>query len=93
MLLALALLHHLRIGNNVPFPLIAKYFSELAQNLIIEFIPKDDIHVCQMMVGRENIFTDYTEENFKTAFEKYFNINERDLLPGSGRVLYRMNKK
>ena len=93
MLLALALLHHLRIGNNVPFPLIAKYFSELTQNLIIEFIPTNDVMVKQMINGREEIFSDYSEENFISSFEKYFIVSERNLLSYSGRILFLMNKK
>jgi hypothetical protein len=88
MLLALALLHHLRIGNNAPFKMIAEYFSSLASNLIIEFIPKEDSNVKLMMAGRENNFNDYTEENFISAFEIYFNVEEKHLLPGTGRILY-----
>ena len=93
MILALALLHHLRIGNNVPFELISNYFSEMTGNLIIEYIPKEDNNVKLMMTGRENFFTDYSEENFVSAFEKYFSVNERQVLPGSGRILYLMTKK
>ncbi|MBI3500646.1 MAG: SAM-dependent methyltransferase [Bacteroidetes bacterium] len=92
-LLALALLHHLRIGNNVPFAHIANYFSVLAQNLIIEFIPKDDGMIHKMLKTREDIFSDYTEENFRNAFETYFTIHEREALHDSGRILYLMNKK
>ena len=93
MLFALALIHHLRIGNNVPFSLIAKYFSEQTKNLIIEFVPKDDIRVKQMMAGRESIFDDYSEDNFKKEFEKYFSVNENNSLVDSGRSLYLMSKK
>lgn len=92
-LLALAFIHHLRISNNVPFSLIAKYFSELTQNLIIEFIPKDDSRVKQMLADREDVFADYTQENFISAFEKYFLIKEHYSLPESGRMFFLMTKK
>ncbi|MBI4929238.1 MAG: SAM-dependent methyltransferase [Bacteroidetes bacterium] len=91
--LALALTHHIRIGNNIPFSIIARYFSELTEELIIEFIPKDDAMVQQMISGRENIFNDYTNGNFIAAFGNYFSINETFALKNSGRILYSMTKK
>lgn len=93
LLLALALVHHLRIGNNVPFGMIAKYFSALGKMLIIEFIPKDDAHVKQMIFGRENIFAGYSEESFRLEFEKYYRMEARFPLPGSGRVLFLMTSE
>lgn len=92
-LIALALLHHLRIGNNVPFSMIAEYFSTLTQHLLIEFIPKDDSNVKLMMAGRESTFVDYTEENFISAFGKHFTIDTKQALPGIGRILYFLKKK
>ncbi len=92
-LLALALVHHLAIGNNVSFFFIAKYFSDSTKNLIVEFIPKDDSQVKKMMAGRETFFENYSEDNFKKSFEEYFFIINRNTLPDSGRILYLMNKK
>ncbi|HPZ08861.1 MAG TPA: SAM-dependent methyltransferase, partial [Candidatus Eremiobacteraeota bacterium] len=40
--LALALIHHLAISNNLPFYKIADFFSKICKNLIIEFVPKSD---------------------------------------------------
>ena len=37
--LALALVHHISIANNVPFEKIAEFFAGITTNLIIEFIP------------------------------------------------------
>ena len=41
--MVLAMLHHLAIGNNVPFEKIAEFLSSVAKSLIIEFIPKEDL--------------------------------------------------
>ena len=43
--LALALIHHLAISNNVPLPRIADFFARLGRALIIEFVPKSDTQV------------------------------------------------
>ena len=42
LVLALALVHHLAIANNVPLERIAELFAQLAPALIIEFVPKSD---------------------------------------------------
>ena len=51
MILALALVHHLAISNNVPLVSIAESFSKLSPKLIIEFVPKEDSQV-QRLVGQ-----------------------------------------
>lgn len=40
--LALALIHYLAIGNNLPFPLTARFFARAGRHLLIEFVPKSD---------------------------------------------------
>ncbi len=43
--MALALVHHLAIGNNVPLAQIASFMHGLTEWLIIEFVPKEDSQV------------------------------------------------
>jgi ribosomal protein L11 methylase PrmA len=92
-LLALALIHHLRIANNVPFIKIAHYLHQLCEQLIIEFVPKEDSMVKGMLSSREDIFPDYTLKEFTKAFEKYFLITQQMPLEENGRVLFLMNNK
>ena len=54
--LALALVHHLAIGKNIPFEKIAELFKNLADHFIIEFIPKTDKKV-KFMLQQKKIFT------------------------------------
>ncbi|MBI4132331.1 MAG: SAM-dependent methyltransferase [Candidatus Sungbacteria bacterium] len=92
MLLALALVHHLAIANNLPFLHIAEFFRRLSPALIIEFVPKEDSQVQKLLAGREDIFADYTAGAFEAAFRKHFVIRERRNLESSGRVLYLMTQ-
>ena len=69
MAFALALVHHLAISNNVPLPKLAHFFSEVCQNLVIEFVPKSDSQVKRLLASRLDIFDDYTEEGFEAAFQ------------------------
>jgi hypothetical protein len=91
-ILALAILHHLTISNNVPFEKIADSFSKLCHSLIIEFIPKSDSQVQRLLATREDIFSQYTRHDFEEAFKSFFNIIASNQIRGSERVLYWMKK-
>lgn len=91
--LALALIHHLAIGNNVPLAAIASYFSKLFKALIIEFIPKEDSKVQELLYNRKDIFTHYTQNDFEKAFAKYFVTAKKASIEGSLRTLYLMHIK
>jgi ribosomal protein L11 methylase PrmA len=88
--LALALIHHLAISNNLPFDLVACFFADVSRHLIIEYVPKDDSQVQRLLSSRTDIFESYTVEVFETVFEKYFSIIDKRALSGSGRILYLM---
>jgi hypothetical protein len=88
MVLALALIHHLAISNNVPLPQLADFFSKWGKWLVIEFVPKSDSQVQKLLVSREDIFPAYTREGFEAAFKQRFNIREAIPVRESERVLY-----
>jgi len=90
---ALALIHHLAISNNLPFDNIASFFSELTQNLIIEFVPKQDSKVQILLASRKDIFPNYTEAGFIEGFSKYFKIVESEKIIDSERTIFRMIRK
>jgi hypothetical protein len=89
-LLALALIHHLAIGNNVPLERISEWFSRLARAAIVEFIPKTDSQVQRMLATRLDVFGDYSEAAFESAFTRHFIIEARVPIAGTERVLYRL---
>ena len=91
--LALALIHHLAIGNNLPLSKIAAFFQKISKFLIIEFIPKTDSQISRLLVTREDIFGNYTLENFEKEFENFFDIRQKTGLDDSERILYLMEKK
>jgi hypothetical protein len=92
--LALALIHHMAIANNVPLVMVARFMRGLSKKgLVIEFVPKEDSQVQLLLSSREDIFADYTKEGFEKAFSQYFKIKESKLIPGSKRTLYVMESK
>ncbi len=91
--LALALIHHLAITNNVPFRKIAEFIAGLCRHLIIEFVPKNDSQVRKLLATREDIFPEYDRESFEAAFESRFTIRGSVPVEGSERTLYLMENK
>jgi len=92
-LLALALIHHLAISNNVPFGHISAFLSEICHFLVIEFVPKNDSQVQRLLSTREDIFYHYTQEHFEAAFQNNFSILKRDKICTSQRTMYLMEKR
>ncbi|MBX7143169.1 MAG: class I SAM-dependent methyltransferase [Oligoflexia bacterium] len=93
MILALALIHHLAIGNNVPLSRVAEYFSRLSGHLLIEFVPKSDSQVIRLLKSREDIFPDYTPQGFESAFSANFTIVDKKSVAGSDRIMYLMRSR
>jgi hypothetical protein len=92
LVLALALVHHVCIGNNVPFLKFAEYLSGLTKYLIIEFVPKHDPQAQRLLVTREDVFQDYQQPVFEAAFGSCFRIDKRQELTGTERTLYLMTR-
>ena len=89
-ILALALIHHLAISNNVPLLQVADFLASIGKWLVIEFVPKSDTQVQKLLISREDIFPSYTREGFENAFQQKFRIAEAVNLRESERVLYLM---
>ena len=91
--LCLALVHHLAIGNNLPFDRIAAWLSGIAPRLIIEFVPKHDEQVQRLLASRVDVFPEYDAAAFERAFGRYFATERRQNIAGSERTLYQMRRR
>jgi hypothetical protein len=87
-ILALALVHHLAIGNNLPLGRIAAFFARLGRWLVVEFAPKPDSQVQRLLASRLDIFPDYSVEGFERAFSAHFTLRRAELIQDSQRRLY-----
>jgi hypothetical protein len=93
MALALGLVHHLAISNNVPLEGVASFFSSLSPHLVVEFVPKTDSQVRRMLATREDVFPGYHRAGFEAAFGEHFVVEQRHPVPESERVLYLMRRR
>jgi hypothetical protein len=93
MVLALALIHHLAIANNVPLARLASFFKQLGQWLVIEFVPKSDSQVRRLLATRADIFPSYQPQTFEAVFAEQFIIHRVEVIQDSERRLYLMEKR
>jgi len=92
--IALALIHHLRITNNIPIELIAKFLSSITNcHLILEYIPKSDEKIKFMLNHRYDNYYDYSMEIIEKTFNKYFDLTYKVSLNSSERILSLWSKK
>ena len=91
--MALALIHHLVITKNIPLAMMAGFFSRLAPQLIIEFVPKEDEKAKMLLQNKRDIYPEYTKERLEGVFEQHFSIASSNAIGNSGRYVYLMNRK
>jgi len=86
--LALALVHHLAIGRNVPLPAIVDWFAGMGRHLVVEFVHPDDPMARRLLANKpDGLFPDYHVETFVRLLGERFDIARRETLPGGTRTL------
>jgi ribosomal protein L11 methylase PrmA len=91
--MALALIHHLAIGNNLPFDRIVDFLAGICRTLVIEFVPKSDSQVQRLLATREDIFPGYTQAGFEQAFSSRFAVLASSPVRDSQRTIYLMERR
>ena len=94
-IVALAFIHHLAIGRNIPLDDAVDWLMGFAPRGLIEFVQKDDPTVLDMLSLREDIFDDYTERAFLDSIESRGSVVSTRRNPDNGRLLvvYERNKQ
>lgn len=90
LIMTLALVHHLAISNNVPLERIAEFLASIGRAAIIEFVPKRDTQVQELLASRQDIFENYSETAFERAFAPFFHLADVAPIRESERTLYLM---
>lgn len=88
--LVLGMVHHLALAAGIPLEKIAGFLARLAKQLIVEFVPETDPKAQELGARKKNAFLRYGQSQFERAFQEHFRILETRPVPGTGRILYRM---
>jgi ribosomal protein L11 methylase PrmA len=86
--LALALIHHVAISKNVPLDGVVSWLTGMAPRGVIEFVPKTDPMVVELLRMRDDIFPHYHEEHFVSSLQERARIVASETVSASGRKLF-----
>ncbi len=92
-IMALALVHHLAIGNNVPLPAVSRLFARMAPRAIVEFVPKEDPMTRRLLAARRDIFEHYSIDGFRAAFGEDWEIVRESPIADSPRTLFLLRRR
>jgi ribosomal protein L11 methylase PrmA len=91
--MALAVIHHLAIGRNIPLPSVIAWLVQLAPQGVIEFVPKTDPMIQNLLQLREDIFDNYHESVFLQTLQESAEIVASIVVSASGRRLFWYRKR
>ncbi len=88
LIFALALIHHVVIGANIPLREFMGWLANIGNHLVIEFVTKDDPMVKTLLKNKEDHYSDYDIYLFEHCLKEYFHVVERMPLLSGTRMLY-----
>ena len=88
LVLALALIHHVVIGGNIPMSEFVQWLRDLGGELVIEFVTRRDPMVETLLRNKEDHYSDYDEQVFERELAARFTIAKRQPLGSGTRIMY-----
>jgi hypothetical protein len=88
LVLALALIHHVVIGGNIPMSEFVQWLSDLGGDLVIEFVTREDPMVVTLLRNKEDHYADYDEAVFERELAARFRVVTRLPLGSGTRIMY-----
>lgn len=86
--LCLALVHHLRIGANIPLPMFLDYLRSLNAEAVVEFVGREDDMTRLLLRDKSETYPDYSLEAFQSAVKERFEIVRTQEVKHGDRTLY-----
>ena len=86
--LALALIHHVVIGGNIPMAEFVQWLRDLGGDVVIEFVTRKDPMVVTLLRNKDDHYADYDEAVFERELAARFRIAKRQPLGSGTRIMY-----
>jgi len=90
---ALAILHHLVLGEGIPLAQVVARTVSLGKRGIIEFVPPDDPMAVSIRRRVRNYSLDYSKDSFLAALGRIANVVGQEVVTSTGRCVYAYEKK
>jgi precorrin-6B methylase 2 len=88
LVLALALIHHVVIGGNIPMAEFVQWLRDIGGDLVIEFVTREDPMVVTLLRNKEDHYADYDTEAFERELGARFTVVKRQPLGSGHRIMY-----
>lgn len=89
LVLALALVHHLAIGRNVPLAEVIDFLAGAGRSVVVEFIDPTDPMASHLLANKpQGMFPDYRRDEFERLLAERMTIVRRQELPSGTRAMY-----
>jgi hypothetical protein len=88
LILGLALIHHICLGNNVPIPNFLDWLVMTGARLVIEFVDRSDGMVREILERKTETHDDYNLANFERELRRRYEILSSAPLKGGERRIY-----
>jgi len=92
LVLCLALVHHMVITANIPLSEFVEWLAGLGAAVVIEFVTKEDPMVHKLLLNKDDIYDDYTLDNFESCAVRHFRIFRRQVIHDGTRVLFELEQ-
>lgn len=76
LVMALAVIHHLRVAANVPFTHQMEWFASLAPRLLVEYVAPEDVKAKELLSRRLCSYPDYDQTGFEAALASHYRIEK-----------------
>jgi len=93
LIICLALVHHLRLTNNIPNHLFLKWLASMEADVVIEFVNREDEMVVKLLTNKHEKYADYNLPQFLAEVDLYFDIKDREILKGGKREIFLLSPK
>jgi hypothetical protein len=89
LVLALALVHHLALGANVPLREVVRWLADFGAPFVVELPHRDDPMTKRLLANKPaGLFDDYSLERFAALLGERCTIDRRETLPSGTRTLF-----
>lgn len=76
------------ISANIPMRDFVRWLADLADQLIIEYVSREDEKVRILLRNKTEDYADYSRERFEEALSDHYTIAARQAIQSGNRVLY-----
>jgi ribosomal protein L11 methylase PrmA len=90
---ALAVVHHLALGRNLPLDQVVEEMAALGGDLVVEFPTLDDPMVKSILGRKATHSAGWDAAAFEGLLAARYVVEERAALPGGTRILYRARRR